>query len=258
MEKRLNKRKYTLQMKLMQKRLQPAYEMDLDHQEIENPEEQEVQQEDGEQKGKLDLTRHHKRAKRTSKKSCWFCKSSVHYKKTCPSIKCFYCHKLGHMKKNCWKWKVNLILNRTIEEKKKRDRRKKWRWNKQKENRRTIMIYKHRLKESEFIQRRDKWILKCKDLEIGVFLPPTPPPDLKKLILRPIPWKKVDVLVKKETELTKLQLLDQFMHSCVCGKIQLRKEQFINHINKKHEGMVPTRSQINEPPWINAVLFNSD
>ena len=51
--------------------------MDLDRQEIENPEEQEVQQEDGEQKGKLDLTRHHKRAKRTSKKRCWFCKSSV-------------------------------------------------------------------------------------------------------------------------------------------------------------------------------------
>ena len=52
MEKRLNKRKHTLQMKLMQKRLQPTHEMDLDLQEIENPEEQEVQQEDGEQKGK--------------------------------------------------------------------------------------------------------------------------------------------------------------------------------------------------------------
>ena len=38
-------------MKLMQKRLQPAYEMDLDRQEFENLEEQEVQQEDGEQKG---------------------------------------------------------------------------------------------------------------------------------------------------------------------------------------------------------------
>ena len=133
--------------------------MGLDHQEIENPEEQEVQQEDGEQKGKLDLTRHHKRANRTSKKRCWLCKSSGHYKRTCPSIKCFYCHKLGHMKKDCWKWKVNSILNRTIEEKKKRDRRKKWRWNKQKEHRRTTMIYKHRLKESEFIQRRDKWII---------------------------------------------------------------------------------------------------
>ena len=67
MQKRLNKRKYTLQMKLIEKRLKPAYEMDLDRQEIENPEEREIQQEDGEQKGKLDLTRHHKRAKRTSK-----------------------------------------------------------------------------------------------------------------------------------------------------------------------------------------------
>ena len=49
MEKRLNKRKHTLQSKLMKKRLHPAYE--TDRQEIENPEEQEVQQEDGEQKG---------------------------------------------------------------------------------------------------------------------------------------------------------------------------------------------------------------
>ena len=85
MEKRLNKRKHTLQSKLMKKRLHPAYE--TGRQEIENPEEQEVQQEDGEQKGKLDLTRNHKRAKRTSKKRCWFCKSSGHYKRTCPSIK---------------------------------------------------------------------------------------------------------------------------------------------------------------------------
>ena len=113
-------------------------------------------------------------------------------------------------------------------------------------------------KETEFIQKRDKWILKCKDLQIGVFLPPTPPPDLKKLILRPIPWKKVDVLVKKETGSTKLQLLDQFMHSYDCDQILIRKEEFINHINSKHEGMVPPQSQINQPPWISAVLFDSD
>ena len=96
-----------------------------------------------------------------------------------------------------------------------------------------------------------------KDLEIGVFLPKTPPPDLKKLLLRPIPWKKVDVLVKKETKLTKLQLLDNFIHSCVCCPI-LRKQEFINHINTKHGGMVPPQSQINEPAWITPILFDSD
>ena len=91
-----------------------------------------------------------------------------------------------------------------------------------------------------------------------VFLPPTPPPDLKKLILRPIPWKKVDVLVKKETVSSQNSNYQTNLCTPVCDEIQLRKEQFINYINKKHEGMVPPRSQINEPPWINTVLFNSD
>ena len=125
-------------------------------------------------------------------------------------------------------------------------RRKRWKRNKQKEHRRITSIYKHRLKESEFEKVNDKYILKCKDQKIGMFLPCTPPPDLKKLLLRPIPWKKVDVLVKKETRLTKFQLLDNFVHSCVCCPV-LRKQEFISHINKKHGGMVPPQSQINEP-----------
>ena len=79
---------------------------------------------------------------------------------------------------------------------------------------------------------------KMQVLKIGVFLPLTPPPDLKKLILRTIPWKKVDVLVKKETKLTKLQLLDNFIHSCVYRPM-LRKQEFINHNNTNLEGMVP-------------------
>ena len=240
----------------MKKRLQPAYKMELIHQENEYPEEQEVKQEEGE-KGKLNHIKYHKRGKRKSKKRCWYCKSSDHFKRNCPSLRCFYCHKLGHMKKDCWKWKVNTILNKTIEEKNKKERKKRWKRNKEKEHRKITSIYKHRLKESEFVKKNDKYILKCKDLEIGVFLKNTPPPDLKKLLLRPIPWKKVDVLVKKETKLTKFQLLDNFIHSCACCPI-LRKQEFINHINTKHRGMVPPQSQINEPAWIAPILFDSD
>ena len=122
-ERRLNQRKHKIQMELMKKRLQPAYKMELIHQKNEHPEEQEVKLEEGE-KGKTNHTKYHKRGKRKSKKRCWYCKSSDHFKRNCPNLKCFCCHKYGHMKRDCWKWKVNKILNKTIEEKIKKEERK--------------------------------------------------------------------------------------------------------------------------------------
>ena len=50
--------------------------------------------------------------------------------------------------------------------------------NKEKEHKRITNIYKHRLKESQFILKEDKHILTCMNLEIGMFLEPTIPPDL--------------------------------------------------------------------------------
>ena len=156
------------------------------------------------------------------------------------------------MKRDCWNWKVSKILNKTIEEKNKKERKKRWKRNKEKEQRRITSIYKQRLKESEFVKKNDQYILKWKSLEIGVFLPKTHPPNLKKLLLRPIQWKKVDFLVKNKTKLTKFQILDNFIHSCACCPI-LRKQEFISHINTKHGGIVPPQSQINKPAWITPV-----
>ena len=70
--------------------------------------------------------------------------------------------------------------------------------------------------------------------------------------------EEVDVLVKQETRLEKIALLDNFLNSCGCGNINLRKSEFINHINTKHGGTVPPQSQINQPAWTHAVLFSSD
>ena len=47
-ERRLNQRKQRIQTELMQKRLNPAYKMELIYQKNEHPEEQEVKQEEGE------------------------------------------------------------------------------------------------------------------------------------------------------------------------------------------------------------------
>ena len=37
-----------------------------------------------------------------SKRKCWNCYSTSHYKQNCPYIRCFHCKKLGHVKRNCW------------------------------------------------------------------------------------------------------------------------------------------------------------
>ena len=59
------------------------------------------------------------------KKKCWFCKSNLHLKRTCPWIRCFYCKKYGHLKKDCFRRKVNFIFNREIERFMNREEEKK-------------------------------------------------------------------------------------------------------------------------------------
>ena len=257
-ERKLSKRRSKIQEMMMEKRKLLAYHMELEQQQSEQQEESEVPKEEAEQKGRFNLNQCHKKAQRKHRRRCWYCKKKDHIKRHCPNLNCFYCHKPGHFKKDCWKWKIDTLLNRALEEKRKRDKNRKRKRNKEKEHKRITSIYKHRLKESEFIKRKDKHILKYKNLEIGVFLEPTTPPDLQKMRLKPIAWKKVDVLVKQEIRLEKITLLDDFLNACGCGNINLRKSEFINHINTKHGGTVPTQSQINQPAWTHAVLFSSD
>ena len=257
MEHHLQKRKLAIQSHLFQKRLHPTYKMDPIHLNREHQEEHEVIQEEAEPQGYLILTKHSRKGKRKTKKKCWFCRSPDHRKRNCPHINCFYCHKPGHMKRDCWRRKVDIILRKSLEETKKKERRKRRKRNKEKEHKRTTSIYKQRLKESEFVKKQDKHLLKCKDLEIGVYLMPTTPPNLQLLRQKPIPRKKVDVLVKKETQIMKTHLLDEFLNSCACG-VWLTKKEFISHINEKHGGTVPPLSQLNEPAWTHGVLFDSD
>ena len=255
---RLEKRKQKVQEQLLNKRTLHAKQMELAQPNEEYPEEKEVLKEDEDKKQKLNLNQYHKKAKRKSKKRCWYCGERTHFKRHCPNLNCFYCHKPGHFKKDCWKRKINILFDKLLQQENKKEKRKKWKMNKEKEHKRITNIYKHRLKESQFIQKEDKHILTCKNLEIGMFLEPTIPPDLQKLRLKPIAWKKVDVLVQKEERVEKLKLLDDFLNYCGCGAINLRKQEFISHINIKHRGKVPPRSQINLPAWTHAVLFTSD
>ena len=121
------------------------------------------------------------------------------------------------MKRDYWKRKFDLILKMQMEQEQKKAKRRRRKKNKDKEHKRITGIYKHRLKESEFVQKEDEYILSYKSLEIRKFLKSTPPSDLKKLFLKPISWKIVDVLVKRVT-IKNLKLLDEFTNWCGCGK----------------------------------------
>ena len=150
---RLEKRKHKIQEQLLNKRTLHAKQMELAHPNKEYPEEKEVLKEDEGKKQKLNLNQYHKKAKRKSKKRCWYCGEKTHFKRQCPNLNCFYCHKPGHLKKDCWKRKINILFDKILQQENKKEKRKKWKRNKEKEHKRITNIYKHRLKESQFIQK---------------------------------------------------------------------------------------------------------
>ena len=73
-------------------------------------------------KGWLNLSSHKRRRKR-SKKRCWLCRSSSHFKSKCPFIKCFYCHQFGYMKINCHKRMIEYMFYRENEDSERKKRK---------------------------------------------------------------------------------------------------------------------------------------
>ena len=82
-----------------------------------------------------------------------------------------------------------------------------------------------------------------------MFQAPTISQDLEKQRLKQIAWEKVDGLLKQEERVEKFKLMDDFFNYCGCGSMNLRKQEFICHINKKHRGKARSQSQINLPAW---------
>jgi len=64
----------------------------------------------------------------------------------------------NHFKKDCWKWKIDTLLNRPLEEKNKKDKQRKRKRNKEKERKRITSIHKHRLKEWIHPKERQTYI----------------------------------------------------------------------------------------------------
>ena len=104
---------------ISKKRLYPVQKQNQSAQQehkISEGEEVPDQEEVGEPKGLMNLSKHAKhKKKRKSKKKCWRCKSPHHIKRNCPNIKCYYCGKLGHIKSNCYYMKTDKIYSWLME-----------------------------------------------------------------------------------------------------------------------------------------------
>ena len=87
-------------------------------------------------------------------------------------------------------------------------------------------IYLFRLKQSKFIKKEEKYLLYYQEFPIWIFTEPYIPPFLGQLQERHTNWKKVCILVHKDTPIEKFTLLDDFLNSCFCGKINLRKLEY--------------------------------
>ena len=97
-KRRLDTRKKKLEAILTSKRLLFANNISENVGQPNNSEEAKEVKEDQGNIGRLDLSSHKKRRK-LSRKKCWICRPTSHFKNKCPYIRCFFCHKKGHMKK---------------------------------------------------------------------------------------------------------------------------------------------------------------
>ena len=258
MEAKLKMRKENLQKKLLKQRISKANQMELPQQNEEKiPEVMEVYEVAG-TKGYQNLSSYHKNPKRKSKKRCWKCRSYSHFKENCPMLRCYYCHKLGHIKAVCFFKKIMELCQRLDMLNKKKEHKKKVKEKKDKERKENVQIYKKRLLKSDFIQEKGKWILQYEKQNIGVYIGVAQPINLEDLRHKSIKWKNVDKKLLRETPIESTPLLEGFLNACGCGNPSLDKKSFISHVWKKHRGMAPASTFLNQPPWIYDVLFDTD
>ena len=258
MEARLRRRKENIQKLLLHKRISQATKMESPQQKEDTiPEVIEVEEVTG-MKGYPNLSSYHRKTKKKSKKRCWKCKSTSHFKKNCPNLRCFYCHKLGHIKAVCFFKKIMELCQRLDMLHKKKEHKKKVKQKKDHERMENVQIYKKRLLKSDFVNEQGTWKLQYEKQNIGVYIGIAQPINLEDLRHKTIKWKNVDKKLLRDTPIESTPLLDGFLNTCGCGNPSLDKKSFISHIWTKHRGMAPTSTFLNQPPWIYEVLFDSD
>ena len=98
--------------------------------------------------------------------------------------------------------------------------------------------------------------------EVGTYIGPknpTPPQQLlRNLKNKTNNIRHLEVKIRKDTQLKKLQILKGYSNSCGCGESGIDSHTFKDHVINRHYGFVLANSTINRPPWMNWYFFFND
>ena len=212
------------------------------------------------------LNQHFKKRTKKSRKRCWYCFSFSHLKRYCPNIHCFYCGNYGHIKKDCHKKKINYlysILKEMAVKEEKRKNKKEKKKEKREEKKQQIKIMMNRAlymnSEVKKTEKGDKMMIRWKNMEIGEFIGQgLPQVTIEKIKQHQFNPKLFNVLLKKNSPINSLTLYNGFSFWCACGEIDFDRTNFLIHVRRKHENIVPMHSQLNRPFWFDWVLYKTD
>ena len=232
----------------------------------EAPEDIEVE-EGPREKGWLDLSSHKKRRKQ-SKKKCWICRSSTHFKSSCPFIKCLYCHQFGHMKINCHKRMIEYVFRRVKEDSERKKRRMKQNGIERKKKEETkeiqLKVLKDRAQYSSCKLKNVEgkgevqWLF-WKEKEIGEYIGPgLLAPTLVKFRHNLFKWEQIHMLVERAAPYKVFKIYDGLSHWCPCGEIDLDSRSLIGHVKDHHHGIILKNTQLNRPPWFDWIKYEND
>ena len=118
-----------------------------------------------------------------------------------------------------------------------------------------------KFRESKYKKDGEVYKVFNKEIEVGVYIGPGTPKQFQSYNeIQPCATNKrfVEACVRKATPVEKIRLFKGYTNWCGCGKINMGKREFIQHIYNIHNGIALPSSYINRPPWIDLIQFYTD
>ena len=167
------------------------------------------------------------------------------------------------MKQNCWKKKLDYVFARLKESFMQKDEKKnkqKIKAEKAKQKKQELLIFQQRAKYMETYLKKtekgEKFWIKFKGVDLCEYTRTgNPQPIIEKFQHHQFKGKLLNMMTTKEIPLNKATLYEGLTNWCACGELDMDKDVFANHVDRKHKRKIPSRSQLNRPFWFDTVKF---